>query len=335
MDVLVISNPNSTSITQKNLAQIIPTLMRVDGIRMRSRFTQYAGHAEELARQARTQGWDAVIAVGGDGTVCEVINGLLDVPTDDPDAEAHDILTTNAPKLGIIPTGSANVFARSIGFFGEANQAVQQLAKALEADHSEKVALGSWADASEDSRKEHRWFAVNVGFGADADVIHKMEERREQGLSASPWRYARIAVQAWMESKDSDPAISVEAHGPSGSLQHGDLPLAFVSHTDPWTYLGPFPARIVPDGAMEKGLSFFSVKTNRGWRPLAALAGLLIPTLRRHFESETVTFKAAHEVKLSVEKPRDFQVDGEYKGQYSCVDLRFIPEAVEVFTPVD
>lgn len=331
----MISNPNSTSITQKNLAQIIPTLMKVDGIRLRSRFTQYAGHAEELARQARSQGWDAVIAIGGDGTVCEVINGLLDVPTDDPDAQAHDILTTNSPKLGIIPTGSANVFARSIGFSGEANDAVKQLAKALEADHSKKVALGAWTDSSEGSRKEHRWFAVNVGFGTDADVIHKMEQRREQGLSASPWRYARIALQTWAESKESDPSISVEAHGPSGELKHENLPLAFVSHTDPWTYFGPFPARIVPGGAMEKGLTFFSVKTNRGWKPLAALAGLLVPPLRKRFADQTVTFRAAHAVKLRVEEPRDFQVDGEYKGEYSAVDLRFIPDAVEVFTPVD
>lgn len=335
MDVLIISNPNSTSITQKNLAHIIPTLMGVEGIRMRSRFTQYAGHAEELARQARSQGWDAVIAIGGDGTVSEVVNGLLDVPSDDPDAQAHDVLTTNTPKLGIIPTGSANVFARSLGFSGEANVAVKQLANALAADSTERVAMGAWADSSEESRKEHRWFAVNVGFGIDADVIHKMEERRAEGLSASPWRYMRIALQTWSHSKKSDPTIDFRSSGPDGETEHKNLPLVFVSHTDPWTYFGPFPARIVPGDGMDKGLSVFAVKHNQGWKPLGALLGLLVSPLRKYLADETITVETAHAVHLDVQEARDFQVDGEYKGEYSSIDLRFIPDAVEVFTPVD
>ncbi|MBC2682084.1 diacylglycerol kinase family lipid kinase [Corynebacterium sp. 4HC-13] len=334
MDVLIISNPNSTSITQKNLAHIIPTLRNVDGIRMRSRFTQYAGHAEELARQARSQGWDAVIAIGGDGTVSEVVNGLLDVPTDDPDAQAHDILTSRTPRLGIIPTGSANVLARSLGFSGKANVAVKQLAEALSTNSTRRVSMGTWADSSPGARKDHRWFAANVGMGIDATVIHTMEQRRAEGLSASPRRYMRIALQAWSQSKSSQPIITIRTSGARKNVNTEYVPLAFVSNTDPWTYFGPFPARIASGDGIDSGLSVFTVRHSRGWRPLGALLGLLVPPLRRGLAHESITVEAAHAVRLEARSPMEFQVDGEYKGEYSSIDLRFIPDAMEIFTPL-
>jgi diacylglycerol kinase (ATP) len=66
--------------------------------------TEYPGHAIELARQAGEQGYDLVVAVGGDGTVHEVINGLMQVPA------------KTRPALGIVPLGSGNDFAHILGF---------------------------------------------------------------------------------------------------------------------------------------------------------------------------------------------------------------------------
>lgn len=336
MDVLVISNPNSTSITQRNLANIIPTLRQVPDIRLLSRFTQYAGHAEELARQARVQGWDAVIAIGGDGTVSEVINGLLDDPSDDPHDQAHAVLTRRAPLLGIIPTGSANVFARSLGFAPRAGDAVEQLAEALRARHVRRVSLGTWADGdtrSASGRPIQRWFAVNVGFGLDAEVIHEMERRRAEGQSASPMNYAQVSVQMWSQGMKEGPRIAVRANGPDGQFEAQDLPLLFVSHTDPWTYLGPLPARIAPQGSMDAGFSLFSVESHRGLSPLAPLLGLVSPQARKLSARNTVTFGPAHDVSISIDGSRRFQVDGEYKGEFSRIDLRFVADAIEVLTP--
>lgn len=301
---------------------------------MLSRFTKYPGHAEELARQSRSQNWDVVIAIGGDGTVSEVINGLLDVPTDDPDDNAHDILTVDPPALGIIPTGSANVFARALGYAPQADEAVSQLAAAMEARNTRSVPLGTWADSSEGSPSEHRWFAVNVGFGIDADVIKEMERRRAEGLSASPWRYMKVALETWSAGKESEAKIDVTATGPDEELEKKQLPLVFVSHTNPWTYLGPLPVRIVPDSRMEDGFSLFSLKSNEGWRPLMSCLGLVSDKIRAAFKDQMITMRAATDVKLRVEEPRGFQVDGEYKGEYSSVDLRFVPDAIEVLTPV-
>ena len=75
--------------------------------------TEYPGHAIELARQAGEQGYDLVIAGGGDGTVHEVINGLMQVPE------------KKRPALGIVPLGSGNDFAHILGIPDDAAQALK------------------------------------------------------------------------------------------------------------------------------------------------------------------------------------------------------------------
>src|SRR5258708_39451455 len=65
--------------------------------------TVYPTHAAELARQAGEQGYDMVIAMGGDGTVHEVVNGIMQLPED------------KRPILGVVPVGSGNDFAHAIG----------------------------------------------------------------------------------------------------------------------------------------------------------------------------------------------------------------------------
>ena len=77
--------------------------------------TVYPTHATELACQAAEEGYSLIIAVGGDGTVHEVINGLMKVPLE------------NRPRLGIIPLGSGNDFAHSIGIFGNPLEALNKI----------------------------------------------------------------------------------------------------------------------------------------------------------------------------------------------------------------
>jgi len=74
-------------------------------------FTEYVGHATELARQYATMGFDVVVAVGGDGTVNEVASGLRDTST----------------ALGIIPTGSGNGLARHLGISVRVSRAIEQI----------------------------------------------------------------------------------------------------------------------------------------------------------------------------------------------------------------
>ena len=112
--------------------------------------TVYPTHATELAFQAGEQGYNMVIAIGGDGTVHEVINGLMKVPE------------KRRPILGIVPVGSGNDFAHSIGLPGKPDVA---LVHALRGE-PKRVDLGLLTDDS--GRKEY--FDNTLGIGFDAVV---------------------------------------------------------------------------------------------------------------------------------------------------------------------
>ncbi len=112
--------------------------------------TVYPTHAKELARQAGEQGYDMVIAIGGDGTVHEVINGLMLVPPE------------KRPILGVVPVGSGNDFAHAIGVPLKSDQA---LAHALRAEPA-AIDLGLLTD--DHGRKEY--FDNTLGIGFDALV---------------------------------------------------------------------------------------------------------------------------------------------------------------------
>jgi YegS/Rv2252/BmrU family lipid kinase len=119
--------------------------------------TVYPTHAAELAAQAGEDGYDMVIAMGGDGTVHEVVNGLMQVPKD------------QRPILGVVPVGSGNDFAFASGI---PMHSAQALAHALQGEPS-SVDIGLMTD--ENSRKEY--FDNSVGIGFDAVVTirsHKL-----------------------------------------------------------------------------------------------------------------------------------------------------------------
>jgi diacylglycerol kinase (ATP) len=115
--------------------------------------TDNPGHAAELARAAAEQGFDLVVAVGGDGTVHEVINGLMRVPE------------KNRPALGIVPLGSGNDFAHILGVPDDPAQALQSCL----AGQPHVIDVGSVRD--EHNRLEY--FNNTIGIGFDAVVtIH-------------------------------------------------------------------------------------------------------------------------------------------------------------------
>lgn len=112
--------------------------------------TVYPTHATELARQAGMEGYEMVIAVGGDGTVHEVVNGLMQVPAD------------RRPILGIVPAGSGNDFAHALGLPMKADHA---LVHALKGESS-AVDISLMSD--EHGRKEY--FDNTAGLGFDTVV---------------------------------------------------------------------------------------------------------------------------------------------------------------------
>jgi len=110
--------------------------------------TVYPGHAIELAKQAGENGYDLVIAMGGDGTVHEVMNGLMQIPEN------------KRPILGVVPVGSGNDFAHGIN---ASITPTESLKHAMNGEPS-TVDLGLMTDAN--GRKEYFDNTLGIGFGA-------------------------------------------------------------------------------------------------------------------------------------------------------------------------
>lgn len=128
--------------------------------------TEYPGHAAELTADAVREGYAAVVAAGGDGTVNEV---------------ARELVFTNT-ALGIIPAGSGNGLARHLGYSLKYPQTLEQLSHALPA----KI----------DSLSINNMFAVNVsGFGFDGLVAWRFNHEGKRGLSS----YTRIALSEYFK----------------------------------------------------------------------------------------------------------------------------------------
>lgn len=325
MKVLMIANPNSTSQSPALFTSIIPTLMKVPDLHLLSKFTHYAGHAEEMCRAIVADpesDIDAVLVLGGDGTVNEVVNGLLG-PADQP-TPAHRI-----PTLAVVPTGSANVFARALGFPADAESAVEALAETLAGNLTRDITLGKWDD---------RWFAVNAGFGVDAEVIAGVERARSYGFAASPLVYLNVSVRAWMRARREPPQISLKARTREGEVVAcEDIPLCVASNTNPWTFLGPLPVVTNPRNSFDRNLGIFGLSDISGIKGAAGMLHLIGFGYRRFFgqwiRQNMIRVDDVVEVTLSCHEPRRFQVDGESVGVHQSVVLRSVPAALRVFAP--
>ncbi len=114
--------------------------------------TVYPTHATTLAHQAAEEGFDLVVAVGGDGTAHEVINGLMKVPK------------AKRPIFGIVPFGSGNDYAHNLGIPDDAKKALHAI---LNGDVKE-VDIGSMTD--EKGRLEYWDNSINIGFGGNVTI---------------------------------------------------------------------------------------------------------------------------------------------------------------------
>lgn len=316
----MISNPNSTSVDDATLRRVVPPLLAVPGMRLLSRFTAAPGHAGEMVRGLTAAEVDAVIVVGGDGTVNEVINGLL------ADLGAEGAPDPGAlPALAVVPAGSANVLAGALGMPREPGAAAERLAGLLHSGVERRITLGRAGD---------RWFAVNAGLGIDGEVIHAMERLRARGVSANPARYAPTVLGAWWRMRRDTPRIRCTVDGRDLG---GELPVVVASNTNPWTFFGQLPVVTNPGTTLDSGLGVWAVRSIAGVRGLAAVARLVGGVPRRHDPLRVAglvrSADDAARVTLSSPRPLRFQVDGDYAGLRDRVELRAAPAALRMVAP--
>ncbi|WP_460302332.1 diacylglycerol/lipid kinase family protein [Actinocorallia aurea] len=309
---MLIANPRASTTTR----QVRDLLVRafVGDLEVEPAETGHRGHAIELAERAAREHYDMVIALGGDGTVNEAVNGLMAVPGT---AETR-------PALVILPGGNANVFARALGLPGDPMRSLAAILGALRGGHTRTVALGHVT-----TPKESRYYTFTAGAGLDAEVVKAVEEAREQRRSgkASNLLYVRCALSRFFAGTNrSLPALEARANG---RVARG-LFLAFVSNTSPYTYLGPRPIVPSPRASLGAGLDLFAIRSLRTAPVVAALAQMLLPATGGPRGRQIVELHDAEEVVLTARRPIALQVDGDYVGTREHMVFRSVPAALRV-----
>lgn len=305
MRALLVVNPAATTTTargRKVLLRALASELKVD-----VEETSHRGHAAALAVRAAREGLDLVVALGGDGTVNEVVNGLL---TDGP--------RPGLPALAVVPGGSTNVFARAVGLPVHPYDATAEILDALRAGRSRRIGLGLAGD---------RWFTFNAGLGFDADVVHRIERRRRAGEETSHVRFVRTAVAHFLFSYDRrHPALTLER---PGEEPVGGLYFALLTNTAPWTYLGDRPVEPSPEASFETGLDLFAPRTMAVVPTLLYLRRALVappPRARRRL----LRVHDLAEFTLRADRPTAFQVDGDFVGERESVRFRAVPDVLSV-----
>ncbi|NHC43710.1 diacylglycerol/lipid kinase family protein [Motilibacter aurantiacus] len=302
MRALLVANPAATTTTTRArevIARALASDLKIDTVS-----TEGRGHAAELARQARADGVDVVVVLGGDGTVNEAVNGLL---ADGPIGAG--------PALAVVPGGSTNVFARALGLPGEPVEATGQLLEALREGRRRRVSLG---------RVDGRWFTFTAGIGLDAAVVERVEAARAAGTVSTPALYIRSAVRELSGRNGVPLTLEQPGRDPVEGLR-----LAVVANTRPWTYLGRRPIDPYPEAALDAGLAVFGLRSVRPL-PVARTAAQLLSGRRPPHGRQVITVGNVSRVTLTAYSDVPLQVDGDYVGR----SRRFVVESVLAALPV-
>lgn len=260
--------------------------------------TRFRGHAAELAREAALNGHRNFLALGGDGTASEVVEGLftqVSVPT-----EAFTVTT--------LPAGTGNDWARTLNVSKSLQRAVQILSSGRVAYHD----VGK-VEYYSDGQSKTRHFINMAGVGFDAFIVQQLGESRP-----GPWAYyLELFKAAWQFSA---PTISLSTDG-NNIRMPALMCLANLGK------FGGGGMKLAPDACIDDGL--FNVKLvakMRGWQILAESRHLLRGTLGASRYVQEFTTSSVHVDSLDM---IPVQADGELLGT-TPVSFTILPKAIKV-----
>ncbi|MDX2647737.1 diacylglycerol kinase family protein [Streptomyces sp. NBC_00510] len=320
MRALLVVNPAATT-TSARTRDVLAHALASD-LKLEVAATEYRGHARDLARQAAEGGEiELVVALGGDGTVNEVVNGLLH---NGPDPDG-------LPKLAVVPGGSTNVFARALGLPNDAVEATGALLDALRERSSRTVGLGlvSGTPGTEDEGVPARWFTFCAGLGFDAGVVGRVEQQREHGKRSTHALYIRQVVRQFLtEPNRRAGAITLDRPGEDPVT---DLVLALVCNTAPWTYLGNRPIYASPRASFDTALDVLGLSRLTSAAVTRYATQLLRSTPERGPQGKHAT--SLHDLTdftLHSQAPLPFQVDGDHLGLRMSATFTGVRRALRV-----
>ncbi len=304
MRILVVTNPRATATSVRERDVLTHALRSLGDLEIAE--TENRGHAAALACRAMRNGTDVVVALGGDGTVNEVINGLL-----------TDGVHPTVPALGVVPAGSTNVFARALTIPNNPIEATGSLLEGLRSGSRRPVSLGQADD---------RWFCFAAGLGFDASIVHGVERKRRQGKRSTHVLYSRVGLREYFRADRHHPKVHIEL---ADGTRIDDIFFTIVANANPWTYVGNRALHPTPEVTLESGLALYG-------RRRMGPAGLLFSMARMSGSHPRVGRRGAfvvHDVEhvtLLADEPMPFQVDGDALDSREKVTFRSVRDAIRI-----
>jgi YegS/Rv2252/BmrU family lipid kinase len=263
--------------------------------------TEYPRHATELARQAARDGYDVVAALGGDGTVHEIVNGLMEAPE------------RGRPLLGVVPIGSGNDFCNNIGLSKEPEQAMHTLFHGT----PRSVDMGKVTDGS--GRSEYWDNTLGVGFDATV-TIYSYKITRLQGFSMYLW----AVIQTIIRNHDAPP-MTIETD--QESLHQETLMLTVCNGPREGGGFHVAPGAVPDDGVLNYAMI---AKVSR------PMMFRLIPEVMNgtHGRFRQVRLGTCRRMNVTSAKPVTIHTDGEIFAGFSSdvtrLTIDLLPKALRV-----
>jgi diacylglycerol kinase family enzyme len=301
--MLVIVNPYASTVSDRLKNLVVYALQgryEVDAID-----TQAKAHATELCREAADEGYDVVVAFGGDGTVNEAANGLAGSDT----------------PLTALPGGSTNVFCRSLGIPNDVVDATEHMLGMADRFEPSHVDLGVAND---------RVFTFAAGVGLDASVVERVDRRPALKARLGEWFFTGTALSTFGQKYlVRPPRVRVEAGG-----RTIDGVTVIVQNSDPYTYFATHPIRVCIGAGNRNGtLSAAVLKRATPFEVPTIIARIFAggpDSVSKHNQVEPL--EALKELRIVSRDGRPFplQLDGDHIGDITELDLSVRPLALAV-----
>jgi diacylglycerol kinase family enzyme len=307
--MLIIVNPYATTVSDRLKHLVVYALQgryEVEAVD-----TEAQNHATEIGREARDGGYDVVVAFGGDGTLNEVANGLAG---------------TDLP-VAILPGGSTNVVCRTLGIPNDVVDATEHLLSLADDWQPRKIDLG---------KVDERHFVFACGVGIDATVVRRVDANPKLKSSAGPYYYSWAGISGFYRKYLVNPIrvrATVEGKEPVEGVT------AIVQNSDPFTYFASRPIRVCEGIAIDDGTLSIAVLRRAVQRDMPTLIRRLFsesrPAARHrqvaHFDDVAgAVLETASRDKDGAPRPFPLQVDGDYIGERTRVELRAEPGALTI-----
>ena len=302
MRILLIVNSFASSVTPRNTVLVHEHLAKHHDVQVVE--TNERGHATRFAQDAASRGLDAVVGFGGDGTLNEIATGLAGSDT----------------ALAMLPGGSTNVFVRTLGIANDPMVALTQLMAGIDRNEIERVSLG---------QANGRCFPFHAGIGYDAAVVEQVERRSSLKRVVGQPLFAYSALSSWFKSYDRKyPHFTMNIDG--RAIPNGFF--SVVLNTNPYTFVGKHPIHLSAAASLEKKLV---VVTFRKMTTPLMLKTLYSALRRGGLETSSGIDIATdvENVKIEFPAPFPYQLDGDYLGDTTSIDIKHCPEALRLVRP--